>query len=1015
MADNNLARNRNDSPDFFADDDPLAELARIVGYDERLVPKPPVAERREPAFNLEDELLREFERYEAPRPHQSIVAPAETVSPADVFDTPHQFQDSADQSAQAPAGPAVLQERSFDDQPSPAVEAIGEPEIDAETSFDVAPDDQDFFTGSVEPDLQLADVQPEPVDAFDHAVWSEAPAEAMVAADEDFAADAVPAAEAVLSAETVPAADKAEPSFDLSDEVELSIGATEAFAPVSEAPLSAGRKAIYTPGFRMPLANFNPVREPASTASPRFDAVSRIEPVLDRSADLRQDVFPAKPSHSEAALEPVPSVDDFTVAPKQVAAPDVQVQPGEARAASFVSPSFDAPSDIMSDNVIEDSKPAGPMISEPRWDMPFDFRDEAFSNSLQRNSAKPVSAPVQEPVDPMLDDDFELALDDLELDLTDILSDEDLHVFDEPKPAAPAIVSAPVEPQRFTASWSPVARVVPTPSAPSIVAATPTAATYTSAVIPPAAVSQPPKPMSDPSVPAFTEEAAPSLAFDPGLISETEEQPESVFDLHVPDLQTAEQEPAPEYRNDYDFDIDAELASLLQPSAAEPADAGGPADVDHVELAQQPAAASGYLDLDDFERALEQDFRRSLTQPLPPQPNAERSSARSGDRFTESPRRSMAAFAMPLAIAGVVIAGGSVAYALFGGDSGSLASNGEPIVIAADTSPVKVLPANPGGKTVPNQDKAVYDRVAGEVPAAPLQEALISASEEPVDVVQKTLMNDQLPLEGENSVELASASDTPYREDRLIPEAQQADLPPEASQAVAVMPRRVKTMIVRPDGTLVEQEVAAPVEPAVQASIPVETQKVPAASAKTVEIASIPDAAVAEPNASEQGQAAGIVPVSADASADMAGLALETPVADQSSIAAPVPTARPERQRANAVAAVSDQGAITTATVPTSAAPPAAPQQTQVAALSPGGYVIQIASLPSAADAEKSYKNLSSKFASVIGGRGVDIRAAEIAGKGTFYRVRIPAGSKAEAVQLCESYRAAGGSCLVAK
>lgn len=1025
MADNNLARNRNDSPDFFADDDPLAELARIVGYDERLVPKPPVAERREPAFNLEDELLREFERYEAPRPHQSFVAPADPVSPPDAPYMSEQFQDiagqqsvasvepTADESFTAPAESVVPQEPFFDAQPPIAIESFvdaAEPEIEAETSFDIDPDDQDFFAGSAEFDLQLDDVQPEPVHPFDGAVWTDAPAEALVAPDEDRAADTVPAAEAVPTEDTV-----ASP-LDLSDEVELSIGASEAFAPVPEAPLSAGRKPIYTPGFRMPLANFNPVREPVSTASPRFGAASRIEPVLDRSADLRQDVSPAEPQQSEAAFEPVPSLDNFAVAPVPVPAPDVHVQPLEAKAASFVSPSFDALADSTSDSAIVDSKPAGPMISEPRWDMPFDFREEAFGDSLQRNSGKPAAAPVQAPVDPMLDEDFELALDDLELDLTDILSDEDLHVFDEPKPAAPAIVSAPVEPQRFTASWSPVARVVPTPSAPAVVATTPTAAPYASAVIPSAAVSQPPKRMPEPPVPAFTTEAAPSLAFDPGLISETEEQPEPVFDLNVPDLQTAEQEPAPEYRNDYDFDIDAELASLLQPSAAEPADAGEPAEADHVELGQQqPAAPSGYLDLDDFERALEQDFRRSLTQPLPLQPNADRPSARSGDRFTESPRRSMAAFAMPLAIAGVVIAGGSVAYALFGGDSSSLASNGEPIVIAADTSPVKVLPANPGGKTVPNQDKAVYDRVAGEVPAAPLQEALISASEEPVDVVQKTLMNDQLPLEGENSVELASASDSPYREDRLTPESQQADLPPEASQSVAVMPRRVKTMIVRPDGTLVEQEVAAPVEPAVQASIPVETQKVPAASAKTVEIASIPDAAVAEPKALEQGQTAGIVPVSADASADMAGLELATPAADQPSIAAPVPTARPTRQPANAVAAVSDQAAVTTATVPPSAAPPAAPQQTQVAALSPGGYVIQIASLPSAADAEKSYKNLSSKFASVIGGRGVDIRAAEIAGKGTFYRVRIPAGSKAEAVQLCESYRAAGGSCLVAK
>jgi hypothetical protein len=40
---------------------------------------------------------------------------------------------------------------------------------------------------------------------------------------------------------------------------------------------------------------------------------------------------------------------------------------------------------------------------------------------------------------------------------------------------------------------------------------------------------------------------------------------------------------------------------------------------------------------------------------------------------------------------------------------------------------------------------------------------------------------------------------------------------------------------------------------------------------------------------------------------------------------------------------------------------------------------------------------------------------AEIAGKGTFWRVRVPAGSRNEAVKLCESYKSAGGSCFVSK
>ena len=93
----------------------------------------------------------------------------------------------------------------------------------------------------------------------------------------------------------------------------------------------------------------------------------------------------------------------------------------------------------------------------------------------------------------------------------------------------------------------------------------------------------------------------------------------------------------------------------------------------------------------------------------------------------------------------------------------------------------------------------------------------------------------------------------------------------------------------------------------------------------------------------------------------------------------------------------------------------ATPPVTAATASSSGGYGIQIASLPSEDEAKKSYANLSNKFASVIGGRGVEIRKAEIAGKGTYYRVRIPAGSKDEAASLCERYRQAGGSCLISK
>ena len=76
---------------------------------------------------------------------------------------------------------------------------------------------------------------------------------------------------------------------------------------------------------------------------------------------------------------------------------------------------------------------------------------------------------------------------------------------------------------------------------------------------------------------------------------------------------------------------------------------------------------------------------------------------------------------------------------------------------------------------------------------------------------------------------------------------------------------------------------------------------------------------------------------------------------------------------------------------------------------------MQIASQPTAAGAQTSYDNLSRRYSSIIGGRGVDIKSAEIPNRGTYHRVRIPAGTREEANALCARYKSAGGSCIVTR
>ena len=83
MVEKNVAYNRDARSEGFADNDPLAELARIVGFEDRPShagsEAAPSVTRREPEFNLEDELLREFEVYDAPHADPVVLDPANHV------------------------------------------------------------------------------------------------------------------------------------------------------------------------------------------------------------------------------------------------------------------------------------------------------------------------------------------------------------------------------------------------------------------------------------------------------------------------------------------------------------------------------------------------------------------------------------------------------------------------------------------------------------------------------------------------------------------------------------------------------------------------------------------------------------------------------------------------------------------------------------------------------------------------------------------------------------------------
>lgn len=93
--------------------------------------------------------------------------------------------------------------------------------------------------------------------------------------------------------------------------------------------------------------------------------------------------------------------------------------------------------------------------------------------------------------------------------------------------------------------------------------------------------------------------------------------------------------------------------------------------------------------------------------------------------------------------------------------------------------------------------------------------------------------------------------------------------------------------------------------------------------------------------------------------------------------------------------------------------PPLKPVQKDVR---PQAFAVQLASVPSAADAEREWARLQKAYPDQLGGATVDIAAVEIGGRGTFYRLRTGSSLDRQAArQLCGALRAAGQECLVVR
>ncbi len=1032
MADKQRAYDTRNDANLFADDDPLAELARIVGFEPRVAANTvEAAPRQEPAFNLEDELLREFERYDAPTAPAVVDHPIET--------------------AYAQPEPVVYAE------PEPVTYDEPEPHYEAAQHYEPAQHYEQAPRYEAEPVHYEAPVVSERVEDEALPVIEQPDARAILSSA-DWAASVSRPAEPVSGG-----------ARDLIEELELSISA----APTPVQPAKAPQWSAAS--IRLPIANFHtsrreepaapPVAAPApvvaepAPAAPRFEAPAAasfpaeidrhepsfvveqpvaepiIEPVVDHSAfDLAAAAKDGDVKADAALTEAVAEVDDIAFDIDDLLA-DVSQYPVTAREAAPVEAQPVAP-------VVQAPIPAPAYVPEP----PVAVAPVAAAPVAPRYAPEPQpvaakAAPDAE--DPFAGHDFELDLEGIELELADLDFVEPV-VAEEIEQPKPQPVAAPVAYQPAVRQPEPAAQPAAAPYQPSAPAPAYQAPAYQAPAYQAAAyqAAAPVYRSPEPAAPAAPSYRAPApavdtteeLPFDPSMISDAEYQMEAV-EMHVPTLPPVEKhEPVPAM-SDFDFDVDSEIANLLTP--AKPIEAPAKPAQDIRARAQASVAAVASVarpqpsqpqaqSFDEFERALEEDFRRSVNEPVQQRRETVSEVQIQSASDAEDMSRARSMKRMLAAAAAIVIFGG-VAYAgysFLARDGGLGIATGEPRVIVADKDPVKVVPENPGGKTVPNQDKAVYDSVGGAATEAPKQKSLVSSDEQPVDVVQRTLTPETLPEDNDAPMPSMATPVGDTEDPRLLPNDSATDTaaaaPSDADRSPSVSARKVRTMIVKPDGTLVARDEPAP-EPAAS-SLPkptsVQTQKIAAggasASAPTIEqlasadIRSTPVEG-ATPTAKQTSE--NVLAKAAAATPDSVNPPVRA-VTSTKTDTAPTPASRPGASAlapATAAPAPAAQAPKEVAAVPPAAA------QAQPTTAAPGSYGVQIASLPSEAEAKKSYASLSKKFGGVLAGMPYEIRKADIAGKGTYYRLRITAGSKDEAAAICEKYRAAGGSCLISK
>lgn len=432
-------------------------------------------------------------------------------------------------------------------------------------------------------------------------------------------------------------------------------------------------------------------------------------------------------------------------------------------------------------------------------------------------------------------------------------------------------------------------------------------------------------------------------------------------------------------------------------------------------------AASQYAEpLTDADGNLDDAYESRLAMPPP-------AAARSGGR------KGLIAVVGVLAV--VILGGGVAAYI------GKIAPNDPAMpapVIKAEGGDVKIMAdaADTSG-TAPS----VLDPLTGQ--QAKLEEKLIDRIEEPQQIARVVLpgsvngSSTQLAKPVGEQTEEPSGSVTDAIGKTIDRVMQQPDQPPATPKFDPIGPRKVRTVVVKPDGSFVSNDNAAGLA---QRSLPMPPAP---AAVETMEIASVNSTQSPKPTPVKTMEITS-APASGDTGDIKTPLLQPPPVANTEPLppvmdavatldAMVVPTGSiPRPKPANASDAVIARAQSTQATrsaarstrepVNLLAAPAATDQPRVTASTAPtvtatgqNGYVVQITSQRSADQAKASFAEMQRRYRSILGGFDPNIQRADLGAKGIYYRARVGPMMRDAALHVCEQLKSAGGNCFVTR